>query len=649
MEHDDLEPKMRKTTSTMPINHEQLNPAYQIQIRDHSEDESDEVGCQGDLESGQASSGGKFMDTFVLASKASSQSGPELGKRLKRWIWNKKAGYLAIVFLYHIYLGYAIFHHIWQDLDWGWCDGLGFLILLTGMVHVYNLIFSCIVPWTRRSQAIQDVSHACRSYSRKHLKNNRWFAMASYGLVLLVIAIFLILDTVGNRQRLISAGGIVILVLFGALCSKHPKQIRWRQVTWGLVLQFAFALIILRWDHGKNAIQCIGAKVDRFLGYTDVGSSFIYGYLVHRKPFIPQLLPNESLAYNVTMEINNAMATSPVAGFKALSVIFFFSFICNVLFYLGAVQWATLKVGWLLKVTIGTTACESLNAASNIFLGQAMAPLLIEPYLPKMTRSEIHSIMTSGFATIAGTVMAAYITFGVSAAHLVSASVMSAPAALACAKLLYPETEQSQTSHDSIKLKGGQDPEGDASNILDAATRGASMAANLVLNITAIVIAFIALIAFLNELVAFFFSIIGFDDVNFELLLGKLFRPLAFIMGVDWKESEAVGKLIGIKTVVNEFIAYRQLGVASASGQLSPRSVAIATYALCGFANPASVGIQLAILRNLCPEKKAVFANIIGRAFIAGSMACFLTACIAGALLTEDGIKSSGQPTQSYM
>jgi pyrimidine nucleoside transport protein len=247
--------------------------------------------------------------------------------------------------------------------------------------------------------------------------------------------------------------------------------------------------------------------------------------------------------------------------------------------------------------------------------------------------SEINAVMTSGFATIAGTVMAAYISFGVSPAHLLSASVMSAPAALASAKLLLPETQASKVRKATdIELSNVTT----TTNLLDAATEGASTAAFLVLNITAIVVAFIAFVAFLNSLVAFFAGLVGFPDLTFEVLLGYVFVPVAFVMGVDWSECQTVGTLIGIKTVANEFIAYRRLGLLIAEGQLSPRAAIIATYALCGYANPGSIGVQIATLSALCPERKADFTATVGRAFLAGTIACFLTACIAGALLAPE-------------
>eukprot|EP00095_Tigriopus_kingsejongensis_P008400 snap_masked-scaffold9_size846264-processed-gene-4.15 protein:Tk08400 transcript:snap_masked-scaffold9_size846264-processed-gene-4.15-mRNA-1 annotation:"hypothetical protein DAPPUDRAFT_312019" len=550
--------------------------------------------------------------------------------------------FIGIFVLYNAFLAYAIYYHVHYQTDWLWCDGLGFVIIITSIVYLFMLYGYILVPLLARTKSIQSWNKSLQS-SAGQLLDILLVRICLYVFVIGAAIAFLVVDCWDEPERLISAGGIVVFIILGAILSKHPMKIRWRQVIWGLSLQFIFALLILRWDFGRDVVDCLGTKISTFLDFTDAGSSFVFGYLVHRQPFLTNFLSNDSLAYNVTMEVNQNKAISDVVVFKSLSVIYFFSFICNVLFYLGAIQWITLKIGWILRVSIGTTYCESLNAASNIFLGQSMAPLLIQPYLPRMTKSEIHAVMTSGFATIAGTVMAAYITFGVSPSHLLSASVMSAPAALACSKLLYPETEESQISEEDIQMAGmSGDGDGEASNLLDAATRGASTAASLVLNITAIVVAFIAMIAFLNAVVSFFGGLVGLAYIDFEWLIGKAFIPVAFIMGVPWEETEIVGGLIGIKTVVNEFIAYRQLGIILLEGGLSPRSSTIATYALCGFANPGSVGVQIALLSGLCPSRKADFATIVTRAFVAGTMACFMTACIAGALTKSSGDNQFG-------
>lgn len=316
----------------------------------------------------------------------------------------------------------------------------------------------------------------------------------------------------------------------------------------------------------------------------------MFGYLVNQKPFLLGKLKNGTAGFEVAEAINSAAAIKSVVVFKALSTVYFFSFLVSMLFYWGALQWLVVQLGWLLQASLGTTACESLNAAANIFLGQATAPLLVKPYLARLTRSEIHAIMTGGFATIAGTVLAAYISFGVPSAHLVSASVMSAPAALAFAKLFYPETEKSRTKAENIVIEAPQE-----ANVLDAATQGATSAGILVVNITAIVVAFIAFMAFLNSIAAWLGDLVGVQGVSFDFLLGKLFIPLSFLLGVDWADCEKVSRLIGIKTVLNEFIAYRELGQLIAAREISARSQVIATYALCGFANPGSIGQCLGV------------------------------------------------------
>ncbi|XP_022253938.1 solute carrier family 28 member 3-like, partial [Limulus polyphemus] len=332
--------------------------------------------------------------------------------------------------------------------------------------------------------------------------------------------------------------------------------------------------------------------------------------------------------YLVTGELQDISAKQrPVFAFSVLSVILFFNFWISILYYYGIMQWMVIKVGWFLQVTVGTTACESMNAAGNIFLGMTEAPLMIKHFLPTMTKSELHAVLTGGFATIAGSVLAAYINFGVSSSHLLSASVMSAPAALAFSKLFYPETEQSQTLAQDIKLVKGTER-----NAIEAAIKGASDAITLIANIAANLIAFLAFIRFLDSIFGWIGLLVGWDFLSFEWVLSKLFIPLAFLMGVEWKECEQVARLIGLKTVVNEFIAYKQLGEIKT---LSSRSEAIAVYALCGFSNIGSMGIQLGALGAIAPERKSDLAGLAVRAVIAGSAACFMTACVAGTLLEE--------------
>jgi len=537
---------------------------------------------------------------------------------------------ILLVIAYNAYIAYALHHHLRTGRVIDWCGGLGFLIIVTVIVYIslfYFHIIKKIIPWRKVGLLVPT-----RLIRNASTRQGRWLITI---IVLAAFATFLIIDTKNDRQRLISAGGLVVIIFLGTVFSTSWRHIVWRQVVWGLSLQFIFGLLILRWSYGKLFFDCIGEKVDTFLAFTDAGSSFVFGYLVNQKPFLLDKLKNGTAEYEVAGAINAAQAINSIVVFKALSTVYFFSFLVSMLFYWGVLQWLVMKIGWLLQVTIGTTACESLNAAANIFLGQATAPFIIKPYLSRLTLSEIHAIMTGGFATIAGTVLAAYISFGVPSAHLVSASVMSAPAALAFAKLFYPETEKSKTKAENIIIEAPQE-----ANVLDAATQGATSAGILVVNITAIVVAFIAFMAFLNSIVAFLGDLVGVSGLSFDVILGKIFIPLSFLMGVDWEDCEKVSRLIGIKTILNEFIAYRELGELIKAGEISQRSQVIATYALCGFANPGSIGVQLATLSSMAPDRKSDFAAVVFRAFISGSVACFLTACIAGTLYDQHGYSS---------
>ena len=295
-------------------------------------------------------------------------------------------------------------------------------------------------------------------------------------------------------------------------------------------------------------------------------------------------------------------------------------------------QVVVMKGGWLLQQTVGTTACESLNAAANIFLGMTEAPLIIKPYIPLMTKSELFAIMTGGFATIAGAVLAAYINFGVNATHLLSASVMAAPAALGFSKLFYPETEESKTHAENLSMDKGNEQ-----NALEAAGNGASQAIKICSNIVANLIAFLAFIAFLDAIVMWFGSIVGLS-ISFEWILSKLFVPIALLMGVEWQDSDKVAKMIGLKTLVNEFVAYTELSKQIELGNLTERSITIATYALCGFSNFSSIGITLGALGSLVPERKSDLASIALKAMIAGSTVTFVSASMAGLLIDTNQV-----------
>ncbi|XP_076349351.1 solute carrier family 28 member 3-like isoform X2 [Tachypleus tridentatus] len=519
---------------------------------------------------------------------------PSRLKKITYWVL------AVLLFLtYNVYLGYSI-HHSWL-LSSSWCHDVRLLIILTIIVYGSIIYYALLKQWLFQPL----INFLIGSFRRIPYSGTGWIVLY------LGIGIFLIVDTSANRERLISAGGLVVLVALGYVFSAHRTKVIWRHVLWGSTLQFVFGLLILRWDVGQEIFSCLGDKVKTFLEYTDFGSAFVFGYLI-------------------TGEMEDLPVQPAPFAFKILCVILFFSFCTSILYYCGIMQRLVVNIGWFLQKTIGTTSCESMNAAGNIFLGQTEAPLLIQPYLPMLTKSEIHAVMTGGFASIAGSVMAAFISFGVSPSHLLSACVMSAPAALAYSKLFYPETEESRTNAKDISVENGKEH-----NVLEAATKGVSSAIPLVANIAANLVAFIAVLRFLDSSLTWFGSLIGWDFITFEWLLSKIFVPLAFIMGVPWIDCQEVSRLIGIKTTVNEFVAYAELGKLIEKQALTSRSEAIATYALCGFSNISAIGIQLGALGTLAPARKNDIARVAVRAMIAGSAACFMTACIAGTLLDK--------------
>ena len=406
-------------------------------------------------------------------------------------------------------------------------------------------------------------------------------------------------------DRFIGVLGLFVIPAIAWALSSARRRINWRLVLLGTAIQLVFALLILKTAAGQGVFDAVGRTVTAFLDLTDEGSAFIFGENF-RDHFI---------------------------AFKVLPTIIFFSSFITVLYYLGVMQWLVKGFAWFMMRVLRTSGAESLSASANIFVGQTEAPLLIRPYIAAMTRSELMAVMTGGFATIAGGVLVAYVglledTFPDIAGHLLAASVMSAPAALVMAKLMIPETEESATAG-----KVALEVEKPWVNVIDAAAEGASQGLKLALNVGAMLLAFIGLVAVINAALGWLGGLVGFADLTLEWVLGEVFRPLAWVMGVPWAESSQVGSLLGLKTAANEFYAYVKLGEVMAETPLSERATVIATYALCGFANFSSIAIQIGGIGVLAPERKAELARLGLRAMIAGSLACFQTATIAGLLI----------------
>ncbi len=421
-------------------------------------------------------------------------------------------------------------------------------------------------------------------------------------------------------QRLIGVVGLGVLVGVAWLLSRNRRRIPVRTVLWGLGLQLAFAFLILKTGPGRAVFGWLGDAFHQLIKFTDAGIAFVFG--------------SKGQTALLTEEIGKVQyrVDLPLA-FRALPVIIFFASLMGILYHLGVMQRVVAGMAWLMRRTMRVSGAEALSAAGNIFLGMTEAPLLIRPYVANLTQSELFAVMVGGLATIAGSVMAVYISFGIGAEYLLCASVMSAPAALAIAKIMEPETEEPATS--------GSAPvrfERETRNVIDAAAAGASDGLKLALNVAAMLIAFVALLALVNYLLGEMsrgMAGIGWAGwpSKLEDILGWLFRPLACVMGVPWGDAKAIGSVMGIGISANEWIAYTQLAGMAKAGALQPASVGIGTFALCGFANFGSLGIIIGGIGSLAPERRGDLSRLALRALVGGAIACYMTATIAGMLL----------------
>lgn len=437
------------------------------------------------------------------------------------------------------------------------------------------------------------------------------------------------------HERLISILGIAVMILIAWSISVNRRAFPWRVVLWGTGLQLVFALAILQTTPGERFFALVNDIVVQLLDYTQEGARFIFGNLVSNN--IPVGTPvGEPAAMAPLGDVQPTQwaASGAFFAFSVLPTIIFFSSLMTVLYYLKIMQAVVKGAAWIMQRMMGTSGAETLSASGNIFLGQTEAPLMIKPFVERMTMSELHCVMTGGFATVAGGVMAAYVGmllpyFPDIAGHLLAASVMSAPAAILISKVMFPETEEPET-RGTVRADV---PSPDV-NVIDAATRGAGDGLRLALNVGAMLLAFIALIALLNAIVGWAGGLFGVPGLSLELMLGYALAPLAWVMGVPWHDAVAIGSLLGVKTVINEFVAYLQLASSLQQGaDLDPRSVVIATYALCGFANFSSIAIQVGGIGGIAPSRRSDLSRIGLRAMIGGTLAAFMTATVAGAIL----------------
>ena len=397
--------------------------------------------------------------------------------------------------------------------------------------------------------------------------------------------------------------GIVVLLAIAYAMSDNREKINYRTVAWGLALQIMFGVLILKTPIGRPIFSFVDKMISKLIGFADKGSEFVFGSQVNNIGFHPAF---ESIA------------------FRLLPTIIFFSALISILYHYGIIQFVIKYISRLMQKTMRTSGAETLSVSANIFVGQTEAPLMIRPFVNKMTRSELAAVMIGGFATAAGGVLAIYAKWldnipGI-AGHLMSASLMSAPAALVIAKIIYPETDK--TNSNPVQLESDKT----SVNVMDALGNGTIIGLKLAVNVGAMLISFISIIALVN----YFLGIFG---LTIESILGIMFQPLAWAMGIPWNESRLVGSLMGKKIVFTEFVAFSDLKLLIANNQISERAAIITSYALCGFANFGAIGIQLGGIGGIAPDRRKDIAQLIFKAMIGGALASWLTATLAGILI----------------
>jgi concentrative nucleoside transporter, CNT family len=404
-------------------------------------------------------------------------------------------------------------------------------------------------------------------------------------------------------HRWVGLLGMLTILVLAWTFSTNRRAIRMKTVAWGLSLQILFAFIVLDWPLGRHSFEWLGAKVNWLLHFASYGAEFVFGSLA-----------------------TNKQPWGVVFAFQVLPTIIFIAAVFALLYYLRVMQGIIWVAAWVMTRLMGVSGAESLNVAASVFMGQTEAPLTIRPYLPDVTRSELMTIMTSGMAHVSGGIMAAYILFGISADHLLEAVVMTAPGALMLSKMLVPETETPLTSGKVQMAELEHD-----SNALAAIARGTTDGLNLAINVGAMLISFIALIYLTDGLFGLVHEHIGWFPSSLEQVLSWIFWPVAWLIGIPKPDCSSIANLLGLRMVTNELLAYSRLGPMAAS--LNPRSFTIATFALCGFANLSSIGIQIGGIGALAPNRKADIAKLGFRAMIAGTMANLMSASIVGLIL----------------
>jgi CNT family concentrative nucleoside transporter len=408
-------------------------------------------------------------------------------------------------------------------------------------------------------------------------------------------------------QKFTGVLGLITLLGLAYIFSTNRRAIRLKTVAWGLGLQITFAIFVLRVDLGRRIFQVAGDAANRVLSYSYVGSEFVFGPLGQR---------GSSIGF--------------IFAFQVLPTVIFICALFAILYHYGIMQFIIRIAAWAMTRIMGASGAESMNVAASIFMGQTEAPVTIRPFLPELTRSELMTVMTSGMAHVSGSIMAAYFAYGAEPRHVLSAVIMTAPGTILISKMLVPETEEPKTAGRVVMSEDETEKERHE-NLLGAIARGTGDGLHMALNIGAMLIAFLALVALMDGILGGVHRHIAWFPSSLESIFGVIFSPVAWLIGIPWRDCHAVGNLLGTRMVLNELVAFTQLG--PQKGTLDPRSFTIATFALCGFANLSSIGIQIGGIGALAPNKRGELARLGFRAMLAGTMANLMSASIAGMLL----------------
>ncbi|XP_059149682.1 uncharacterized transporter YutK-like [Physella acuta] len=522
--------------------------------------------------------------------------------KYKKWI--KWCIYVLLILGYFVYFGLA--------LAWNFRQAIPVLVMTClAVVVVAKRLGYRLYTRNSSSALFLRVSETKAAFSKVAAKFSDFLEKRPVKITCYVITVgamlaYVVVKNYQNLDDLKPALGLFVIVFFSWLISYDRYKVKWRPVIWGLAMQMVLGLVVLRTAVGANVFSFLGHQIEIFLSYVNAGVLFVFGDRYEDFYF----------------------------AFKLMPTIIFMSSVISVAYYLGAMQWVIHGISTVMSYTMGTTAAESTSTAACIFLGQPEASLTIKPFLHLMTRSELFAILTAGFASVTADVFSLFVNYGMSSSDIITAVLMSAPAGIAVSKLICPETEVTLTgSHKQIRATENTK----AQNVIDAAITGAQDAVGIIVAVLATIIAFLSIFAFLNAVVSYLGSLVNIQGLTIDGIIAYPLMPVVYLMGVPWYDCRAVGEIVGLKTFVNELVGYQRLSEMVKAGEiLSKRSEIVAMYALCGFSNPTSVGVALGGLSAMVPEKRMELAKIILMTWLAGCLACFMTASWAGLLYVED-------------